>query len=48
MLKPSFSPLLGLYCGVCGICGACGACPLGIIPSSAAFVAVDALFVFLE
>lgn len=45
MFKPSI--VLTNSCGLCGACGACGACPLGIIPSSAALVAVDALLMLL-
>jgi len=47
MLKPSFLALPPISCGVCGACGICGMCPGGIIPSSIAAVAIDALLEIL-
>jgi hypothetical protein len=45
MFKPSI--VLTNSCGLCGSCGTCGACPGGIIPTSIALVAVDALLILL-
>lgn len=45
MLIPAFSLASRPSCGICGGCGACGVCPGGIIPSSIALVALEAIWV---